>query len=99
MICARASRLPAMIFRAMQRYGLIVADNGSDMYIRGTFRTRLDHHLLNPGFGAMTANDFEVVTRGWQPTGPNPPTNLRVVSEWPRLWSGASVCRLRSSSL
>jgi NaMN:DMB phosphoribosyltransferase len=24
------------IFRAMQRYGLIVADNGSDMYISGT---------------------------------------------------------------
>ena len=25
------------IFRAMQKYGLIVADNGSDMYITGTY--------------------------------------------------------------
>jgi hypothetical protein len=28
------------IFRAMQRYGLIVADNGSDMYISGVFDPR-----------------------------------------------------------
>ncbi len=28
------------IFRAMQKHGLIVADNGSDMYITGTFDTR-----------------------------------------------------------
>jgi hypothetical protein len=26
------------IFRAMQRYGLIVADNGSDLYVSGTWR-------------------------------------------------------------
>jgi hypothetical protein len=57
----------------MQRYGLIVADNGSDMYISGTFDTRWDNSLLNPAFGALTANDFEVVTRGWRP---NPPTNF-----------------------
>jgi hypothetical protein len=69
------------IFRAMQRYGLIVADNGSDMYISGTFDTRWDNSILNPAFGALTATDFEVVTRGWQPTGPNPPTNVRIVSE------------------
>ena len=34
------SRATQKIFRAMQRYGLIVADNGSDMYISGTFDTR-----------------------------------------------------------
>ena len=68
------------IFRAMQRYGLIVADNGSDMYISGTFDTRWDNGILNPAFGALTASDFEVITRGWQPTGPNPPTNVRIVS-------------------
>ena len=68
------------IFRAMQRYGLIVADNGSDMYISGTFDTRWDNNVLNPAFGALTASDFEVVKLGWQPTGPPPPTNLRIVS-------------------
>ena len=69
------------IFRAMQRYGLIVADNGSDMYISGTFDTRWDNSILNPAFGALTANDFDVITLGSQPTGPNPPTNLHIVPD------------------
>ena len=69
------------IFRAMQRYGLIVADNGSDVYISGTFDTRWDNSILNPAFGALTANDFDVITLGWQPTGPNPPTNLHIVPD------------------
>jgi hypothetical protein len=70
------------IFRAMQRYGLVVADNGSDMYISGTFDTRWDNSILNPAFGALTANDFEVIQRGWQPTSdlPGPVKNLRIVS-------------------
>jgi hypothetical protein len=68
------------IFRAMQRYGLIVADNGSDMYISGTFDTRWDNGVLNPAFAALTASDFEVVKLGWTPTGPAPPTNLRITS-------------------
>jgi hypothetical protein len=55
------------IFRAMQRYGLIVADNGSDMYITGTFDTRWDNGILNPAFSLLTASDFEVVQLGWQP--------------------------------
>jgi hypothetical protein len=38
------------IFRAMQKRGLIVADNGSDMYITGTFDTRWDNDILNPAF-------------------------------------------------
>ena len=68
------------IFRAMQRYGLIVADNGSDMYISGTFDTRWDNSILNPAFGALTASDFDVIQRGWQPAaGPAPPTNLHIV--------------------
>ena len=70
------------IFRAMQRYGLIVADHGSDMYISGAFDTRWDNSILNPAFGALTANDFEVIQRGWQPTAPLPgaPTGLRIFS-------------------
>ena len=55
------------MFRAMKRYGLIVADNGSDMYISGTYDTRWDNGVLNPAFAALHANDFEVVQLGWQP--------------------------------
>src|SRR5207244_13492003 len=32
------------ILRAMQKYGLLVADNGSDMYITGTHDTRSEEH-------------------------------------------------------
>jgi hypothetical protein len=68
------------IFRAMQRYGLIVADNGSDMYISGTFDMRWNNSVLNPAFRSLTASDFEVVKLGWRPQGlpPGAPTNVRV---------------------
>jgi hypothetical protein len=68
------------IFRAMQRYGLIVADNGSDMYISGTFDTRWNNDVLNPAFRSLTASDFEVVQLGWRPQGlpPGAPANVRV---------------------
>ena len=71
------------IFRAMQQYGLIVADNGSDMYISGTYDTRWDNGVLNPAFGALKASDFEVVALGYRPpNGPAPtaPTGLRIVN-------------------
>jgi hypothetical protein len=69
------------IFRAMQRYGLIVADNGSDMYISGTFDTRWDNSILNPAFASLAAGDFEVIQLGWKPTGtlPAAPTGLHIV--------------------
>ena len=54
------------IFRAMQTYGLVVADNGSDMYISGTFDTNWNNKVLNPAFAALTANDFEVIELGFQ---------------------------------
>jgi hypothetical protein len=55
------------VFRAMKKYGLIVADNGSDMYITGTFDTRWNNDVLNPAFYGLTASDFEVVQLGWNP--------------------------------
>jgi len=54
------------IFRAMKTYGLIVADNGSDMYITGTMDARWNNGVLNPAFGALRASDFEVVMLGWR---------------------------------
>jgi hypothetical protein len=67
------------IFRAMQRYGLIVADNGSDMYVTGTMDARWDNGVLNPAFQGLTADDFEVVQLGWRGNPPVNPTNVRVV--------------------
>ncbi len=55
------------IFRAMKKYGLIIADNGSDMYVSGTY----DHNWVNGSFNAdfsgLTASDFEVVQLGYKP--------------------------------
>ena len=65
------------IFRAMQKYGLMVADNGSDMYITGTYDTRWDNGILNPAFSNLTASDFEVVQLGYNPIV-NAPTLVSV---------------------
>ena len=54
------------IFRAMQRYGLIVADNGSDMFVTGTSDGRWRNSELNPAFHSLTADDFEVIQLGWR---------------------------------
>jgi hypothetical protein len=53
------------IFQAMKTYGLIVADNGSDMYVTGTMDARWDNNVLNPAFHSLTADDFEVIVLGW----------------------------------
>jgi hypothetical protein len=67
------------IFRAMQRYGLIVADNGSDMYVSGTMDSRWDNDVLNPAFHGLIADDFEVVQLGWRGNPPKAPTGLRII--------------------
>lgn len=53
------------IFQAMKTYGLIVADNGSDMYVTGTMDSRWDNGVLNPAFHSLHASDFEVIRLGW----------------------------------
>lgn len=77
------------IFRAMQKYGLIVADNGSDMYITGTFDARWNNDLLNPAFSALSAGDFEVVQLGWKPAAA-PAAALALVSTSPTSLVGGS---------
>ena len=54
------------IFQAMKTYGLIVADNGSDMFITGAYDTRWDNDVLNPAFASLRASDFEVIQLGWK---------------------------------
>jgi xylose isomerase len=51
----------------MKTYGLIVADNGSDMFVQGTMDPAWDNDVLNPAFHSLTAADFEVVELGWEP--------------------------------
>ncbi len=63
------------IFQAMKTYGLIVADNGSDLYVTGTYDTRWDNDVLNPAFRSLKGSDFEVVQLGWEPS--RAPVNRR----------------------
>jgi hypothetical protein len=49
-----------VIVRAMQRYGLIVADNGSDWYVSGAPHRGWDNDQLRT-LGRITGSDFEVV--------------------------------------
>jgi hypothetical protein len=58
------------IFQAMKTYGLIVADNGTDMYVSGTMDPRWDNDVLNPAFHSLTADDFEVIELGWGAPSP-----------------------------
>ncbi len=60
------------IFRAMKKFGLLVADNGTDMYVTGTYDTRWNNDVLNPAFAGLTASDFEVVKLGYSGGAPAP---------------------------
>ncbi len=53
------------MFQAMKTYGLIVADNGTDLYVSGTMDPSWDNDVLNPAFHSLTADDFEVLELGW----------------------------------
>ena len=68
------------MFQAMKTYGLIVADNGSDLYVQGTYDARWDNGVLNPAFSAIHASDFEVLQLGWKPAAVPVATSLRVLS-------------------
>jgi hypothetical protein len=66
---AAPARLSATVYRGSRghpdifagcNHGLIVADNGSDMYITGAMDPRWNNDELNPAFGPG-ASDFEVV--------------------------------------
>jgi len=66
-----------VILTAMKRYGLILADNGSAMFVSGTPDNRWNNDDLNQ-LKTLAASDFEVVqlgtvyTPGNVPTGPSP---------------------------
>jgi hypothetical protein len=54
------SRAAKVVLRAMQRYGLIVADNGSDWYFQGTVDSRWTNRLLDQ-FKRIPAGAFVAV--------------------------------------
>lgn len=54
------------IFEAMKTYGLLLADNGSDLYVTGTMDPRWNNDELNPAFKQLHADDFEVIQLGWR---------------------------------
>jgi hypothetical protein len=62
-----------VILAAMKKYGLILADNGSSMYISGAPDDRWDNNDLH-NLGNLHASDFEVVQMGPVYTASNMPT-------------------------
>jgi IPT/TIG domain len=62
-----------VILKALQKYGMIMADNGSSMYISGAPDNRWDNNDLH-SLGAVTASDFEVVEMNPIYTASNVPT-------------------------
>jgi hypothetical protein len=61
-----------VILKALKQYGMIMADNGSSMYISGAPDDRWDNNDLH-NLGTLTASDFEVVTLGAVYTSANVP--------------------------
>jgi hypothetical protein len=51
----------AVVLRAMQKYGMILADNGSDWFVSGAPDPRWDDELMHDEFARITGDDFEVV--------------------------------------
>ena len=67
-----------VILRALQQYGMIMADNGSNMFISGAPDDRWDNDDLH-NLDQVTAADFEVVTMNPVYTQANLPTGATPV--------------------
>jgi hypothetical protein len=50
-----------VILRAMKKYGIILADNGSIWFISGTANNNWDNDMLVAGFRRLKGSDFEAV--------------------------------------
>jgi hypothetical protein len=57
---SRFPRQARIVLRALRRYGLIVADNGSNWYVTGAPDRHWDNDQLHT-LGSITGRDFEVV--------------------------------------
>ena len=61
-----------VILNALKKYGMIMADNGSSMYLSGAPDDRWDNNDLH-ALGTLKASDFEVVQMGTVYTSANLP--------------------------
>lgn len=52
-----------VILRALKKYGMLLADNGSDWYLSGVADSRWNDGEMNT-LKALRGNDFEVVQMG-----------------------------------
>jgi hypothetical protein len=50
-----------VVFIAMKKYGLILADNGSDWYVTGAPDARWNDEQMHDDFARITGNDFEAI--------------------------------------
>jgi hypothetical protein len=84
-----------VILNAFKKYGIIMADNGSSMYISGVPDDRWDNNDLH-NLGQVQASDFEVLqmtpvyTQANVPTGPSPQITAFTTSA-PSVTAGTSV--------
>jgi hypothetical protein len=63
---SQVSGAALVIVKAMKKYGLILADNGSDWYISGETSQDWEPDMggLNSGLGKVKGSDFEIVKTG-----------------------------------
>ena len=50
-----------IIFTAFKRYGIILADNGSNWYVSGTPDERWNNEMLLDAFNTLHGSNFEAV--------------------------------------
>lgn len=77
------------LLQAMKTYGLIVADNGSDMYVTGTNDPRWASEMngIASAIRSVRVTDFDVVQLGWQPpAAPADGDNDGLPDEWERAY-------------
>ena len=73
-----------VIFTAFKRYGLILADNGSNWYVTGTHDPQWNDEMLAGAFRSLHGSDFEAVDVSSLMIDPNSGA-ARVLS--PRTWA------------
>ena len=71
-----------VILQAMKKYGIIVADNGSDWFISGAPDERWDNDMLHE-MKQLTGNDFEADMN-----------RMAEDSEVKRWWKETDVCQI-----
>ncbi|HVY45765.1 MAG TPA: hypothetical protein VHB21_07800 [Minicystis sp.] len=63
-VVASANAQPKVVLTALQRYGMFLADNGSNWYVTGEPNANWDDDGFHSAFGQIHGGDFEVVDTG-----------------------------------